>query len=66
MFSIFKIFKKKRIIPHIRLSGVIGSVGRFKQGINFDGQQEIIDKAFSIKNCEVRADIYFFCSESSS
>ena len=49
MFSIFKIFKKKRIIPHIRLSGIIGSVGRFKQGINFAGQQEIIDKAFSIK-----------------
>ena len=49
MFSIFKIFKRKKIVPHIRLSGVIGSVGRFKQGINFDGQQEIIDKAFSIK-----------------
>ena len=49
MFSIFKIFKKKRIVPHIRLSGIIGSVGRFKQGINFSGQQEIIDKAFSIK-----------------
>ena len=49
MISIFKIFKKKKIIPHIRLSGIIGSVGRFKQGINFAGQQEIIDKAFSIK-----------------
>jgi signal peptide peptidase SppA len=49
MFSIFKIFKKKKIIPHIRLSGIIGSVGRFKQGINFAGQQEIIDKAFAIK-----------------
>ena len=49
MFSIFKIFKKKKIVPHIRLSGVIGSVGRFKQGINFAGQQEIIDKAFSNK-----------------
>jgi hypothetical protein len=35
MFSIFKIFKKKKIVPHIRLSGIIGSVGRFKQGINF-------------------------------
>jgi|TARA_B110000438_G_scaffold231810_1_gene227300 signal peptide peptidase SppA len=45
----FSIFKKKKIIPHIRLSGIIGSVGRFKQGINFAGQQEIIDKAFSIK-----------------
>ena len=49
MFSIFKIFKKKKIIPHIRLSGIIGSVGRFKQGINFASQQEIIDKAFSVK-----------------
>ena len=49
MFSILKIFKKKKIVPHIRLSGIIGSVGRFKQGINFAGQQEIIDKAFSIK-----------------
>jgi len=49
MFSIFKIFKKKKIVPHIRLSGVIGSVGRFKQGLNFTSQQEIIEKAFSIK-----------------
>ena len=49
MFSIIKIFKKKKLVPHIRLSGIIGSVGRFKQGINFAGQQEIIDKAFSIK-----------------
>ena len=49
MFSIFKIFKKKKIVPHIRLSGVIGSVGKFKQGLNFTGQQEIIEKAFSTK-----------------
>ena len=49
MFSILKVFKKKKIVPHIRLSGIIGSVGRFKQGINFAGQQEIIDKAFSMK-----------------
>ena len=48
MFSIFKIFKKKKIVPHIRLSGVIGSVGKFKQGLNFDSQQAIIEKAFSI------------------
>ena len=48
MFSIFKIFKKKKIVPHIRLSGVIGSVGKFKQGLNFSSQQEIIEKAFSI------------------
>ena len=49
MFSIFKIFKKKKIVPHVRLSGIIGSVGRFKQGLDFTGQQEIIEKAFSIK-----------------
>jgi len=49
MFSIFKIFKKKKIVPHIRLSGVIGSVGKFKQGLDFASQQAIIEKAFSIK-----------------
>ena len=49
MISIFKIFKKKKIVPHIRLSGVIGSVGKFKQGLDFNGQQEIIEKAFSFK-----------------
>ena len=49
MFSIFKIFKKKKIIPHIRLSGIIGSVGKFKQGLDFVGQKEIIEKAFSVK-----------------
>ena len=42
-------FKKKKIIAHIRLSGVIGNVGKFKQGIDFAGQEEIIKKAFSVK-----------------
>ena len=42
-------FKKKKIIPHIKLSGVIGNVGKFKQGIDFSGQEEIILKAFSVK-----------------
>ncbi len=45
----FSIFKKKKIIPHIKLSGVIGNVGKFKQGIDFAGQETIIKKAFSIK-----------------
>ena len=45
----FSIFKKKKIIPHIKLSGVIGNVGKFKQGIDFSGQEEIIKKAFSQK-----------------
>ena len=43
------IFKKKKIIPHIKLAGVIGNVGKFKQGIDFSGQEEIILKAFSLK-----------------
>ena len=41
----FSIFKKKKIIPHIKLNGVIGNVGKFKQGIDFAGQEEIIKKA---------------------
>ncbi len=45
----FSLFKKKKIIPHIKLYGVIGNVGKFKQGIDFSGQEEIIKKAFSIK-----------------
>ena len=45
MFS----FSKKKIIPHIRLTGVIGNAGKFRQGLDFSGQEEIIRKAFSIK-----------------
>ena len=45
----FSFFKKKKIIPYIKLSGVIGNVGKFRQGIDFAGQEEIIKKAFSIK-----------------
>ena len=51
----FSFFKKKIVIPHIRLTGVIGSSGRFKQGIDFAGQQEIIKKAFSFKKAEIIA-----------
>ena len=45
----FSFFKKKKIVPHIKLTGVIGNVGKFKQGIDFSGQEEIILKAFSVK-----------------
>ena len=45
----FSFFKKKKIIPHIKLNGIIGNAGKFKQGIDFAGQEEIIEKAFSIK-----------------
>ena len=45
----FSIFKKKTVIPHVRLTGVIGSAGKFKQGMDLAGQQEILTKAFSFK-----------------
>ena len=49
----FSFFRKKKIIPHIKLSGVIGNVGKFKQGIDFSGQEEIISKAFALKKHRV-------------
>mgnify|MGYP001292936674 CR=1 FL=1 len=54
----FSFFKKKKIIPHIKLSGVIGNVGKFKQGIDFSGQEEIISKAFSVKKAPCVAITY--------
>ena len=51
----FSFFKKKKIIPHVKLNGVIGNVGKFKQGIDFAGQEEIIKKAFSIKKSQAVA-----------
>jgi signal peptide peptidase SppA len=45
----FSIFKKKTVIPHIRLTGVIGAAGKFKQGIDLAGQREILKKPFSFK-----------------
>ena len=45
----FSFFKKKTIIPHVRLTGVIGNAGRFNKGMDLAGQQEILKKAFSIK-----------------
>ena len=45
----FSFFRKKKIVSHIKLIGVIGNVGKFKQGIDFAGQEEIIKKAFSLK-----------------
>ena len=45
----FSIFKKKTVIPHVRLTGIIGSAGKFKQGMDLAGQKEILKKAFSYK-----------------
>ncbi len=45
----FSFLKKKTIIPHVRMTGVIGSVGRFKQGIDLANQRDILKKAFNFK-----------------
>ena len=45
----FSFLKKKNIISHLKLSGVIGNVGRFRQGIEYSSEEEIIKKAFSVK-----------------
>jgi signal peptide peptidase SppA len=45
----FSFFKKKVVIPHVRLTGVIGVAGRFKQGMDLAGQRTILKKAFSFK-----------------
>ena len=50
----FSFLKKKKVVPHIRLNGVIGNVGKFRQGIDFAGQEEIIKKAFSLKSTSLR------------
>ena len=51
----FSFFKKKKIIAHIKLNGVIGNAGKFKQGIDFAGQEEIIEKAFALKKAKIVA-----------
>jgi len=51
----FSFFKKKKIVSHIKLTGVIGNVGKFRQGIEFSGQEEIIKKAFSVKKAKAVA-----------
>jgi len=51
----FSFFKKKKIVAHIKLNGVIGNAGKFKQGIDFSGQEEIIEKAFALKKAKAVA-----------
>ena len=51
----FSFLKKKKIISHLKLSGVIGNAGKFRQGIDYSSQEEIIRKAFSLKKASVVA-----------
>ena len=56
----FSIFKKKTVIPHVRLTGVIGSAGKFKQGLDLAGQKEILKKAFSLSAFIFLKLLFFF------
>ena len=51
----FSFFKKKKIVAHIKLNGVIGNAGKFKQGLDLSGQEEVIEKAFSLKKAKIVA-----------
>ena len=42
----FSIFKKKKVVPHVRLTGVIGSAGRFSKEMDLVGQKDILKKMF--------------------
>ncbi len=37
----FSFFKKKKIIAHIKLNGVIGNAGKFKQGIDLQDKKRL-------------------------
>ena len=45
MFSFFK----KKIFHTLGLTGIIGSAGRFKQGMELANQRDILKKLFLIK-----------------
>ena len=51
----FSFFKKKKIVSHLRLTGIIGNVGKFKQGLEYAGQEDLIKKAFSVKKAKAVA-----------
>ena len=45
----FSFLRKKKVVPHVRLTGIIGSAGKFKQGMELANQRDILKKAFSVK-----------------
>ena len=42
--------KKKKIVPVVYMSGIIGNVGALKNGITISSTQDLLEKAFKIKN----------------
>ena len=42
--------KKKKIIPVVYMSGIIGNIGGLRQGITLTSIEDLLEKAFKIKN----------------
>ena len=58
----FSIFKKKTVVPHVRLTGIIGSAGRFRQGMDLAGQCEISNVSccpVQVKQAACKIDVVF-------
>ena len=43
-------FKKKKIIPVVYISGIIGNIGGLGKGITISSIEDLLEKAFKIKN----------------
>ena len=46
----FNFFKKKKIIPIVYLSGIIGNIGGLRNGMTISSTERLLEKAFKIKN----------------
>ena len=42
--------KKKKIVPVIHISGIIGNIGGLRNGITLSSIEDLLEKAFKIKN----------------
>ena len=42
--------KKKKIIPVVYMSGIIGDIGGLRKGITLSSIEDLLEKAFKIKN----------------
>ena len=48
--SMLNFLKKKKIVPVVLLSGIIGNVGGLRNGITISSIENLLEKAFKIKN----------------
>ena len=46
--------KKKKIVRVVHISGIIGNVGGLRNGVTISSIENLIEKAFKIKNSSAR------------